>query len=60
MFCQEDDELVGGHVVKVPDDGNVYLTPLCYSHNHYNYISEYNVLDGNLLLVPDKDLEEED
>lgn len=59
LICVKDAE-EGGHVIKVPDDGAIYLIPICYSHNHYTYKSEYNVIDSKLLKVPEEDLEEVD
>ena len=29
ITCHETDDLIGGHVMKDPFDGKVYLTPLC-------------------------------
>ena len=54
--CYVDDELVGGHLYKVPDDGNIYLSPLCMTHNNYHNDDEFEVPDGLLLQVPKEDL----
>jgi len=59
VFCSIDEDIVGGHVKKVPDDGNIYLIPLCRGHNTYVYINPYSVPDNVLLVVPECDLEEE-
>jgi len=58
-FCQKD-AVEGGHVVRVPDDGSIYLVPICYTHNHYTFTSEYYVPDSALLKVPEEDLVEVD
>ena len=60
LLCSIKKPLEGGHVKKVPDDGYIYLTPLCYKHNYYTYTLEYSVPEKDLLLVPDEDLKEVD
>lgn len=50
--CEGDDDLVGGHLHKVPDDGHIYLTPLCKTHNNYHNEAEFEVPDQLLLQVP--------
>lgn len=59
VHCEEADDLVGSHLRKVPDDGNIYLAPLCMTHNNYRNEDEFEVPDGLLLQVPKEDLKED-
>lgn len=54
--CEENDDLVGGHLHKVPDDGYIYLVPLCKTHNNYHNEADFEVPDRLLLQVPNEDL----
>lgn len=56
-FCSHTDDIVGAHVTKVPYDGNVYLIPLCRTHNSHVFVNPFNVPNNVLLLVPEDDLE---
>ncbi len=41
----------GGHVEKVYGSGEWYIVPLCYEHNNPGFVSPYEVMDDDLLLV---------
>lgn len=55
-FCSNKDDIVGALVTKVPDDGNIYLIPLCRSHNTHVFVNPFNVPNNVLYLVPEEDL----
>ncbi len=56
VTCHETNDLVGGHVLKVPFDGAVYLTPLCRDRNDWHKTDIYEVDDVNVISVPFEDL----
>ena len=56
VTCNETGDLVGGHVLKVPFDGTVYLTPLCRDRNDWHKTDAYEVDSDNLISVPLEDL----
>lgn len=55
--CNKTKDLVGGHVQKVPDDGSIYLTPICQDRNDYHKKDTYLVEEEKVIEVPAKDLE---
>ena len=56
VTCDESNDLVGGHVLRVPFDGIVYLTPLCRDRNDWHKDDVYEVDSDNLFSVPLEDL----
>lgn len=56
VTCHETDDIIGGHVLKVPFDNNVYLTPLCRDRNDWHKTDVYEVDSDNLIPVPLEDL----
>ena len=56
VTCHETDDIVGGHVVKVPFDHKVYLTPLCRDRNDWHKTDVYEIDSDNLIPVPLEDL----
>jgi hypothetical protein len=56
VTCHEANDLVGGHVLKVPFDGKVYLTPLCKGRNDWHKTDVYEIDGENLFPVPFEDL----
>lgn len=56
ITCSETNDLVGGHVLKEPFDGKVYLTPLCIDRNDWHKTDVYEVDDSNVIVVPVEDL----
>lgn len=55
--CNTTKDLIGGHVQKVPDDGSIYLTPICQDRNDYHKTDAYYVDEEKVIKVPAKDLE---
>lgn len=56
VACDETNDLVGGHVLRDPFDGKVYLTPLCRDRNDWHKTDVYEVDGDNLIPVPSEDL----
>jgi hypothetical protein len=56
ITCHETDDLIGGHVMKDPFDGKVYLTPLCRNRNDWHKKDVYEIDDTNIISVPVEDL----
>ena len=49
--CDESDNLVGAHVYHDGHpDGDIYVVPLCYTHNHYTYTKVMQIDDPRFLV----------